>query len=212
MLNNVKQSYQKRGVNNDRLRAVLADAGQTILDVGCGSGAYVHKLNGQYDIRGVDYQSFESWEDTPDLFEVSDAAKLRFDDHSFDTILSFETLEHLPDPAAALKEYYRVCRRNVILTVPNCAITDGMRKSNMLYSHWVDRTHINFFDMQSISALVADAGFKVVKQQYINQISILPLMAEAFGLNATAQKWASKFLKRTQKQQYFITCLIVGEK
>jgi ubiquinone/menaquinone biosynthesis C-methylase UbiE len=212
MASELKQSYQKRGVNNDRLQVVLAAAGQSILDVGCGSGAYVLKLADKYAIRGVDYQPFESWDEAPELFEVSDATKLRFEDDSFDTLLSFETLEHLPDPAAALREYYRVCRNNVILTVPNCAITDGMKKSNMLYSHWIDRTHVNFFDIESISALVADAGFKVVKQTYINKISVLPLITEAFGLNSTAQRWASRLLKRFQKRHHYITCIIIGEK
>ena len=143
-------SYAARGVNTERLNAILENAGQSVLDVGCGNGAYVLKLADRYNILGVDMQRFETWNAMPHLFSVSDASELQFKDNSFDTVLSFETLEHLTEPKKALREYYRICRKNLILTVPNCDITSGMRQSLMAYYHWVDRTHVNFFDMDTI--------------------------------------------------------------
>jgi ubiquinone/menaquinone biosynthesis C-methylase UbiE len=134
--------YSGRGLNPSRLEAIIRFAGQSILDVGCGSGAYVLQLADRYDIKGIDYQEFDTWKEKPNLFSISDATNLNLPDNSVDTILSFECLEHLPDPELALKEYYRVARNNVILTVPNCEITLGMRQSLMLYYHWIDRTHI----------------------------------------------------------------------
>lgn len=205
-------SYRVRGVNQSRLEAILNFAGNSIVDVGCGSGAYVLKLADNYNIRGIDYQSFEAWQERPELFSISDAACLELPQQSVDTVLCFETLEHLPDPEVALREYYRVARKNLILTVPNCEITPGMRQSLMTYYHWVDRTHINFFTMDTISQLVKDAGFLISKSYYINQISWTPLFSEVFDLSGMTGRLIRKLLSLREQRQYYITCLLVADK
>jgi hypothetical protein len=98
-----------------------------------------------------------------------------------DTILSFETLEHLPQPERALREYFRVCRRKLILTVPNCHLTEGMRRSGIIYNHWIDRTHVNFWDLGTISDLVSKCGFTVVHQQHINRMNMGHVLMEALS-------------------------------
>ncbi|WP_119458823.1 class I SAM-dependent methyltransferase [Rhodospirillaceae bacterium SYSU D60014] len=207
-----KQPYANREVNRCRLDAIKAHAGRSILNVGCGSGAYVLELAGEYDIRGIDLQPFPSWTEMPDRFSLSDAAKLNQADDSVDTIVSFETLEHLPDPENVLREYRRVCRKNVILTVPNCDITEGMRKSNMLYSHWSDRTRVQFFNMESITGLVRKAGFRVGHAAYINEINLSPLLLEYLGLRGRTGHLAAGLLRRLGRQRHFTTSLVVGEK
>jgi SAM-dependent methyltransferase len=207
-----KCAYASRKVNRYRLDAIKRHAGRSILDVGCGSGAYVLQLAGEYDIRGIDFQPFESWKEMPERFSISDAAMLDLADDSVDTIVSFETLEHLADPEQALREYRRVCRKNVILTVPNCDITEGMRKSNMLYSHWSDRTHVQFFNMASIKDAVRNAGFRVGHAAYINEINLSPLLLEYLGLRGRARDVAARLLRRVGRQRHFITSLVVGEK
>lgn len=209
---NLHASYSSRGVNRDRLDAILTFAGKSILDVGCGSGAYVLKLRDRYEIKGVDYQRFTTWDDQPELFSLSDATQLNWADQSVDTILSFETLEHLDAPEKALAEYYRVCRQNIILTVPNCSITPGMKRSHFLYGTWSDRTHIQFFEMESITELVKRAGFLITHQAYINKISLSPLIDEAFDFSGFWGRQLRKSLLKRQTRDYHITCLLVGEK
>src|SRR5262245_49618320 len=119
----VAPDYSMRGINASRLAAIEQHAGREILDVGCGSGAYVLHLADRLNIRGVDYRHFDAWDQRPQLFGISDAQELKMPDNSVDTILSFETLEHLPEPQRALSEYLRVCRKNLILTVPSCTVT-----------------------------------------------------------------------------------------
>ncbi|NIV03297.1 MAG: hypothetical protein GWN59_01285, partial [Calditrichae bacterium] len=60
-----KAEYEKRGVNPYRYKAILKHAGESVLDVCCGSGAYVLKLADKYDIKGVDIQKFDSWCERP---------------------------------------------------------------------------------------------------------------------------------------------------
>ncbi len=204
--------YLQRGINKERIEAIKKYAGHSILDVGCGNGAYILELYKDYDIYGVDYQYYESWDTLSERFSISDATDLDYDDCSFDTILSFETLEHLTDPYKALDEYYRVSKKNIILTVPNCSLTSGMKESQLIYYHWIDRTHINFFDIESIQELIKKSGFKIIDLYFINQISLLPLFKESFGLKHLPNEILRKALNILQQKQYYLTCMIIGEK
>ncbi|KQV95936.1 class I SAM-dependent methyltransferase [Rhizobacter sp. Root1221] len=204
--------YAVRGLNRERLAALLQHAGQEILDVGCGNGNYVLHLADRYKIRGVDYKHFAAWDQKPHLFAVSDAQRLDVPDASVDTILSFETLEHLPDPDAALREYLRVCRRNLILTVPNCSLTHGQRASGQIYNHWIDRTHINFWELDTLCQQVEAAGFKVDQRNHINHMNMGPIAMEALGLGGRFARFGAKVFNRLQRTQYPMTCLVVASK
>ena len=97
--------------------------GLHVLDVGCGRGDDVIALakivgpNGR--VAGVDQSAVmlaaarAAAHDAGVAVELveADAASLPFPDESFDACRIDRTLEHLQDPAAALRELVRVCRR-----------------------------------------------------------------------------------------------------
>jgi ubiquinone/menaquinone biosynthesis C-methylase UbiE len=47
-----------------------------------------------------------------------DATRLPFADESIDLVVGLEVLEHIPDPAPALREIARVCAAAVVFSVP----------------------------------------------------------------------------------------------
>jgi SAM-dependent methyltransferase len=204
--------YAVRGLNPARLEAIRRHAVGEVLDVGCGNGGYVLHFADRLNIRGVDYRSFDAWKARPELFEVCDAQALRLPNASVDTILCFETLEHLPDPEKALRDYFRVARTRLILTVPNCSLTPGMRQSGIIYNHWIDRTHVNFWDLDSIAALIAKAGFTVRHREPINYVNLGPLFAESLGLSGRMARLANRLFKRLQRTRYPMTSLLVAER
>lgn len=77
-----------------------------VLDVGGGAKAsYAALLRGSTDITSVNIDS----EIEPTV--IADLADpLPFDDHEFDTVISFNTLEHIADDQFALNEMVRVLR------------------------------------------------------------------------------------------------------
>lgn len=205
-------AYEHRAVNPARMSAVRAHAGRAVLDVGCGSAAYVLALMDEYSIVGIDHQAFPSWSSGPGRFAVIDADHLdglRSD--SVDTVLLFEVLEHLRYPEEVLRQARRICRKNVIVTVPNTDLSAGMRESRLIYFHWIDRTHVQFFNQTSLRELAERAGLRVDSIERINPISLAPFIIEAFALKRLSQ-FARRVISRAQQVQYEMTLLAVLSK
>ena len=87
-----------------------------LLDVGCGNRPYEKSFfSGCSQYIGCDYLSERS---KPDV--VCSALDLAFPDNEFDTVVSTEVLEHVPDPLRALRQMYRVAKPGayVIVSTP----------------------------------------------------------------------------------------------
>jgi 2-polyprenyl-3-methyl-5-hydroxy-6-metoxy-1,4-benzoquinol methylase len=108
-----------------RLAARLAP-GRRVLDAACGEGygAAMLAAAGAASVIGVDI-------DQPTVaharrryqldVRVADVAKLPFADGEFDLVVSFETIEHVAEPDAALSEFARVLSPDglLIVSTPN---------------------------------------------------------------------------------------------
>ncbi|BCJ74359.1 hypothetical protein CS0771_39030 [Catellatospora sp. IY07-71] len=96
--------------------------GQTLLDVGCGPGTITAELADA--VAPGRLTALELTEDALDLaraeiaargtanveFRTGDVHALDVPDGSFDVVHAHQVLQHLADPAAALREMRRVCR------------------------------------------------------------------------------------------------------
>jgi len=153
-----------------RIKAVIAYAGKRVLDVGCADGSYVRFLRRRgYDAYGVDLLFDDAWRGEDEaLFKTGDICRLPYKDNAFDTVIAFEVLEHIKDVDKALSELYRVTKKTVIISVPNCEDPQIFRLSGFTFHHWADRTHAHYFTAASLRALIEKAGFSVVKETDIN--------------------------------------------
>ena len=104
-------------------------SGERLLDVGCGDGAFTRVLAAGFrEIHGIDVQdsfleNFRKAVAEDRRFHVANmsASAMTFPDAHFDSIVSIETLEHVPDLSAAAAEMCRVLRPGgeLLITVPN---------------------------------------------------------------------------------------------
>src|SRR5688572_2931797 len=147
------------------VRFAQARAGKRILDLGCGAGAYAKALtDAGFDCIGCDINL--DYLRTARTHGVSVAAVdgiLPFADRSFDTVILFEVLEHVPDYSRLISEAFRVARRNVLVTVPNSEGLDLLRDNDVTYAHMLSADHVHFFDADSLKAML---------QPYSSQISV----------------------------------------
>ncbi|TWT32291.1 putative S-adenosylmethionine-dependent methyltransferase/MSMEI_2290 [Posidoniimonas corsicana] len=95
----------------------------SVLDVGCGNGHLVRRLNTLgCQAEGVDVSDVAvevANAASPGLFSVADIKHLPFEDNSFDCVVSTDCFEHLEeqDVPAALAELRRVSRGSVYLRI-----------------------------------------------------------------------------------------------
>lgn len=104
----------------DATMALIPAEVRSVLDVGCGNGAFIHRLRGKFErLCGVD-RSEAALAHVQTEKQMASADRLPFADQSFDLVTSMEVIEHLPQGAynAALAEIARVSSRWVIITVP----------------------------------------------------------------------------------------------
>jgi SAM-dependent methyltransferase len=173
------------------IRFVRKHATGRILDLGCATGNYCLHLKGLgYDIAGADVQ--------PDYVAIArsrgvDAHLIEngvpLADGSFDTVLLFEVLEHLHDPVAVLKEARRLCRGRLLVTTPHSGDIDRLREQGLLFEHFADMDHRNFFTQASLEGLLRSvfSDVKVWKGNGINPLGLFPLAPVRFAGKVAAR-------------------------
>ena len=145
------------------VRFASKHAGQKILDLGCGYGAYsLALLKEGRSCVGCDVNlEYLKTAVASGLPAVAALGPLPFHDKSFDTVLLFEVIEHVPPIEGILKEAFRVARKNVLVTVPNAADLELLRGNDVTYAHMLSSDHVHFFDPDSLSALLRGFGGNV---------------------------------------------------
>lgn len=96
--------------------------GARVLDIGCGIGTYVAKLDTICGhAYGIDIDPYRVGRANAGALSVAVSERLPFADHSFDVVLLNEVIEHVQDDAATLREACRVLKPggHVVIYAPN---------------------------------------------------------------------------------------------
>lgn len=137
------------------------EAGHSIVDIGCGYGAYALKLRERgHRVAGLELDPAAVARAREHGLDVvhGDASATPFEDDAFDTALLFEVLEHVPDPGSVLREALRVSSRNVLVTVPNVGEYVRLAPYALTYWHLVTEDHVNFFTKADLERLGDESG------------------------------------------------------
>ncbi len=145
------------------LETALPDvAPSAVLEVGVGEGEVSERLRARWPevpIAGIDLPDHElaaHWVGGAHNGAFADICRLPFPDDSFDLVLAIEVLEHVPDPIGALAELDRVCRRDVVLSVPRERIWSVANMARGKYLRDLGNTpgHINHWSKKGFAQTV----------------------------------------------------------
>jgi SAM-dependent methyltransferase len=133
-----------------------------VLDAGCATGALLAKLRDRgWACAGVELSPAAEYARAERGLDVRRSAleECRFPDASFDLVLASHLIEHLNDPAAFVREAYRILAPggHFLVTTPNIA---GFQ-ARLFRSRWRSAIfdHLYLFSAKTLSALLRQSGF-----------------------------------------------------
>jgi ubiquinone/menaquinone biosynthesis C-methylase UbiE len=141
-------------------------APESFLDAGCGEGfvaAILRERLPDMELAGFDFNpeavQLAAAKVPNASFVTASIFELPFADNSFDVVGCFEVLEHQHDPLQALKEFTRVTKRTVILSVPHepffCYANVARGKNLDIRPRGSDPDHKQFWRQKEFGAFVA---------------------------------------------------------
>ena len=120
----------------------------SMLDVGCGIGALVQEMQDRnIEVVGIEInpEYVKQAQELGRNAQLYDGKAIPFGDEAFDTVVSIEVLEHIPDWENTFYEMLRVARRHILISVPNIGLIPHTFKHNVVPWHLLESTHVNFF-------------------------------------------------------------------
>lgn len=226
--------------------------GRSLLDFGCGDGQlslFLGTTRSPERIVGVDLipasierariQAEHASLNCPVSFRVGSAARIPVDDQSVDTVLAFDCLEHVMEPLAILREWYRVIRPGGVCLLTWCPFKGpwGAHMESLIPVPWapllfgekaVFQTAASLYDMPSFESrhwdLEPDGQKKPNKwrrwssfaeQHYLNELDFRTLrgLTDEVGFRIDrleGQPWAGSTLRR-QAGRILMGLPMVGE-
>jgi len=188
-------------------------AGREILDYGCATGNYCLTLaEAGFRCTGVDInESYaeKAREHGVNAHTIVAGRPLPFRNDSFDTVLLFEVLEHVPDYEFVLEEARRVARKNVLVTVPNCGEAPALLRASLVADHMLELDHVNFFTPETIERSLASIfrAYEIREEEYKDAAFFRLLLPRFFaaGLSVLAR---SGLLRKKFSYRIFAEALI----
>jgi SAM-dependent methyltransferase len=149
------------------LRAAERRVGRgRLLEVGAGTGALVRvavRRGWEVVATEVSQTGLARLRETTAQVIEGEVERASFGDASFDLVVSLEVLEHLEEPAAHLREVYRVTRSDglLLLSTPNFRGLSG----RWLGTRWraIDPQHLSYFTHASLTRLLRQTGYRDVR-------------------------------------------------
>jgi 2-polyprenyl-3-methyl-5-hydroxy-6-metoxy-1,4-benzoquinol methylase len=160
--------------NVEMLRLILdyLSPRSSVVDVGCGAGAYGPALimaGHQWTGVEVNPHCWQLLEERDLSFRKTPPEAARFPcvDEEFDEAICIEVLEHIEHPEPFLEEISRIIRHRAIFSVPNIEVIPYFKDWETVPWHMLERDHKNFFTRTSLSEHLAPHFSRVEVFSYI---------------------------------------------
>ena len=171
--------------------------GATVLDVGCGNGAFLLQMQKLgWNVQGLEFdaKAAEAAQENGIPVVVGSLDWNTFPQSSFDAIVLNHVVEHLPYPRETIKICYHLLKPGGIISIstPNFdSIGRHAYKQNWLHLH--PPAHLTIFTTRSLVKMLRDEGYQDVKARHsFGSSSYLSasqeLKNESRGINRSSAK------------------------
>jgi 2-polyprenyl-3-methyl-5-hydroxy-6-metoxy-1,4-benzoquinol methylase len=155
---------------------------QRVLEVGSGPGSITKQLKAIGDCKvtalEIDPTAIELVKPFCEAVYPADLNTKDWDavlgEQKFEVVLAADVLEHVYDPLAVLKKMAALLSNDgrVVLSLPHVghsAIAACLLLEDFEYRDWglLDKTHIRFFGLKNIQALVLNAGLTITRAEFV---------------------------------------------
>ena len=139
-----------------------------LLDVGCGGGRFLNRMKKHgWQVEGTDFDE-QAARNVSRRYgirtHVGDLTQCTLPANSFDVITMSQTIEHLYDPQATLRESLRILKPGglLVMTTPN-ALSLGAAEFGQFWRGWEAPRHLHLFSVESLRRLTQRSGFDVIE-------------------------------------------------
>ena len=139
-------------------------AGRRLLDVGCYTGIFVEiAAAAGWDAWGVDPSSWAVGEANKSGLQVVEGTlkTAGFPDEFFDVITMWDVIEHVGDPAAELRETFRLLKPGGSLVVHTMDIDSLFARLMGRRWPWLMEMHLFYFSQRTLFRMVEKVGYEV---------------------------------------------------
>lgn len=164
-----------------RVKSLVGDlpTGSKVLDIGCGRGVMLRALlDLGHEAHGVEIapEAASGADPRAQIRIAPELAKAGYEENSFDAVIMWHVLEHLPHPEKTLAEIRRILRPGgrLILAVPNFGSLQSRRTGN----HWFHLDlprHLYHFTPETLQRLLACNEF------HYESVRHMAMLQNSFG-------------------------------
>jgi SAM-dependent methyltransferase len=143
-----------------------------ILDVGCSAGHFFDCMPGWecYGIEPVAFQAEKAKERYGDNIHIGTLEDCKYPIEYFDVITLQDSLDHMPDPLAAIRKCRTLLNSRGLLVIKvhdfSCVFAKIMRSK---FYAFIPPFHLVYFNEDSLFKTLAISGFKIEQYKHITQ-------------------------------------------
>ena len=159
-----------------------------LLDVGCATGFFLDEARALgWEVSGVDVSefgvSYAREHFGPDV-HYGDLTEMSLPDGNLDLVTMWDVIEHVPDPAAYIRQAATLLRRGgyLSLSTPNVESLPAKIYGRRWIGFKLSTEHVNYFSLRTLKILLEAEGFELVSSGHIGKHVPLQLFRDRLSL------------------------------